>query len=298
MSTTIRAMPDSHDTDAFAAVPEAAIARVGIWEAMRRHWVRTLLPVLVLVPIAAGIGIARSPRYTAESRLIVGRLAVSNPGLSGFVTATQSLAASYSRAVTAAAVTGPVASRLHMTVQQVGSRVSASPIQQSPVFRVIATGTSVAGAIALANQASNALVGYASKLNRENPDGPLLLSRYEDLSQAVGRASVKLHAAAKAYRRSPTRSNAAAVDLAQGARAGALLQLSTVGGLFTSSEAGQSSASLVESLNKATSASSDRKSVLELLIFLAVVVGLAFGAALATAAANRVRRDGVASAPA
>ena len=44
-------------------------------------------------------------------------------------------------------------------------------------------------------------------------------------------------------------------------------------------------------LNTAGSASSDRNSVLELLAFLAIAVGLALGAALATSRANRSRPE-------
>lgn len=270
--------------------PDDGSAQIGIWESMRRHWIVAMLPALLLIPIGVGIGVARSPRYTAESRLIVGRLAIGNPGLSGFVTATQSLASAYSRAVTATGVVEPVARKLGMTTSEVGSRVAGSPIQQSPVLRIIATGTSTAQAIALANTTSTALIAYVSSLNRENPDGSRLLTQYGRASRAFNRADLKLQAAQGTFRRRPNAAHAAALSAATSARAAAQLEMQTAGALYQASEAGQAAASLVGTLNDATSATSDRRSVEELLGIVGALVGLAIGAALATARAKRVTR--------
>ena len=254
---------------------------------MRRHRFLTILPVVVLVAIAIGVGFVRSPRYTAETRLIVGRLNIGNPGLAGFVTATQSLASAYSRAVTAADVVDPVARRLHMTPGQVSSQITSTPIQNSPVFKVIATAKSKSLAIALANDASEALTSYVSMLSQHNPDSTRLLGEYGQVSQLFNRAQTRLQVATQLYRRSPTKANAARLDSASTARASAQLQLQTVASSYQASAAGQGSASLVETMNTATSASGDRGSIIQLLAFVAAVVGLMLGAALASARANR-----------
>lgn len=275
-------MPGSDGVSQVSLSPHA-----GIWDAVKRHRVRTIAPVVILVALAIGIGVVRSPKYTAETHLIVGRLSITNPGLSGFVTATQSLAAAYSRAVTASPVTEPVARQVHMTPSEVSSRVSGSPVQLSPVFRVIADGSSTNQAIALANDTSNALISYVSTLNRENPDGPDLLRRFRVASKEFSSANLAFQAAQDAYKKSPTEANRRAVDAAETLRASAELEKNTVGSLYTSSEAGQSTASLVSTLNTATTASSDRGSVIQLLVLVAIVVGLAVGTALATARARR-----------
>ena len=79
--------------------------RIGITDAVRREWPLAIAPVVALVLLALFVGIARSPVYTSEARLTVGQIDLRQPGaLQGFVTATQSLASSYSRAITAEAV--------------------------------------------------------------------------------------------------------------------------------------------------------------------------------------------------
>jgi hypothetical protein len=254
---------------------------------MRRHRLLTVAPVVIAVAIAAGLGFVRSPRYTAETRLIVGRLNIGNPGLAGFVTATQALASAYSRAITANGVVNPVARQLHMSPGAVSSQITSTPIQDSPVFRVIATAKSKALAIALANDASAALSSYVSTLSQNNPDSTRLLGEYGQISQAYDRVQGRLLVDQHQFRRSPSKANARLLNSATTARASDLLQLQTIAGAYQSSEAGQGSTSLVQTMNTATSASSDRGSIIQLLAFVAAVVGLALGAALASARANR-----------
>lgn len=291
MSTVAQSTLNGSETDRAPALTRGDADRVGIWDAMRRHRLLAALPVLILLPVAVALGLERSPRYTAEARLIVGRLSITNPGLSGYVTATQSLASAYSRALTASEVTEPVARALNMSPQEVSSRLAGSPIQQSPVFRVIATGRSPAQAVGLANDASSALITYVGKLNRENPDGPRLLAQYTRATRAFDRATLQQQAAHARFLRAPNRVNEGAFGAASSARASAQLEMTTVGTLYESSESGQAISSLVGTLNTAAGASSDRNSVLELLAALAVAVGLAIGAALAAARANRPRRE-------
>lgn len=56
------------------------LPQVGPVQAARRYWFLVLLPVLVLVPLAAAVAAKRPATYTAESRLIVGRLNISTAG--------------------------------------------------------------------------------------------------------------------------------------------------------------------------------------------------------------------------
>jgi capsular polysaccharide biosynthesis protein len=290
MTELTQANTENSQTPLLGDLDGAHAHRISAWEAMKRHWVRAILPVVILVPIAIVIGLGRSPKYTSETHLIVGRLSITNPGLAGFVTATQSLAAAYARAVTASAVTEPVGKELGITPKQVASRLEGSPIQLSPVFRVIAHGASAGQAVALANDTSNALISYVSSLNRENPDGPNLLKRFRAASKEFSSANLEMQSAQDNYDHSQTEGNRRALDAAVAVRAQAELEKNTFGVLYTGSEAGQSTASLVSTLNPATTATSDRGSVTQMLVLVAIIAGLVIGLALATARARRGER--------
>ena len=56
------------------------LPRIGVFQAARRHWLLVLLPILVLVPVAAVLAARRTPTYSAEARMVVGQLNISTPG--------------------------------------------------------------------------------------------------------------------------------------------------------------------------------------------------------------------------
>src|SRR4051794_30532691 len=97
---------DEHVTEtSYGTRPEYRYAednrpRVTITGAAMRHWPLVIIPMLLLMGVAAFIGLYRTPVYTATARMNVGRIDVNSPGaLAGFSLATESLASSYSRAV-------------------------------------------------------------------------------------------------------------------------------------------------------------------------------------------------------
>ena len=90
-----------------------------------------LLPILVFVPVAGVVAAKRTPTYTAEARLMVGRLNISTPGaVQGFATAAQDLASTYPLVIDADGVVNPVARQLRTTPADVRSRLSASGAEQ------------------------------------------------------------------------------------------------------------------------------------------------------------------------
>jgi Capsular polysaccharide biosynthesis protein len=95
-----------------------------------------IIPTLLLVGAAIALGTTRAPNYTAETRLTVGRLDVSSQAVPGVVAANQSLAATYSRLVTAEGVVDPVAVRLGLSSGSVARALRASPIPESPIIRL------------------------------------------------------------------------------------------------------------------------------------------------------------------
>ena len=68
------------DLDAHAALSEfEPVPRIGVVQAAQRYWYLVVAPVIVFVIIAGILASARVPTYTAEARLIVGRLDLRPP---------------------------------------------------------------------------------------------------------------------------------------------------------------------------------------------------------------------------
>lgn len=253
--------------------PDSGRARgsnASLGAAMRRHPSFVLAPVLGLLALALLAGLARTPTYTASTRLAVGGLNATNPAsFTGFADAAQQLAQTYSRSVQGDGVVGNVARHTNTSSGQVRSHLSAAPIPETPVFALTATSSSSDGAIQLSTLASRALVDEVDRASQADPARLLdeyrtaelerqQVSRRVDTLTAVGGGSL---AAAQAEL------------LAAEARATSLRNA------YEASE--ESGAVPLQIIQKADRASSDRLSVLQIRVFVAVVVGLVLGMALA-----------------
>jgi capsular polysaccharide biosynthesis protein len=269
-----------------------------------------LLPVLVLIPLAAVVAARRTPTYTAEARLIVGRLNISTAGaIQGFTSAAQDLASTYPLVIYANGVVNPVARQLRTTPGDVRSRVSATQVPSSSIVRVLATGPSASDAIHLANAASNSLVSFLTKFDRSSPDLAYLRTQLRAAESAYQRAVAALAAAnasasgaagsptaaanTNAYTPAPANTNAPlspAVQKLAAAEDAAKIQLSAIAGDYQNTVQSQASSSLLQPLVYAASASSDRQSKIQISVFIALVCGVLVGLALATLRANQVAR--------
>jgi hypothetical protein len=259
-----------------------APARIGVLTALRRHWLTALLPLVLLVGAATELGLRRTPQYTATADLSVGTVFVSNPvGVASAIQGTESLAGVYSRVVHANAVVAGTARRLAESSLPNRGRVSATPIAESPMVKLTAVASSERQAVALANAASAALADYVNSEARSQDDAVVLARRYR---RAALRYRQRLHVKARRarlYERAPTRENKRALDRSAAAADTALLERN---GLFTTYETavgGATSRPPLEVFATATSASSDRDQVLQILIFTGAVGGLLAGTALA-----------------
>jgi len=266
--------------------------RVSLWEAVRRWWPGVLILGLLFLAVGLFVGFQRDPEYTAEARLTVGRLDVDPASLATFASATQSLASAYSRAVDAEPVVRRVARRVGMEPNDVRAHVKASPVPESPVIRVTATGASEEAVIRLANATSRALVDYTSTLNRSSEDSRRLLVEYRRASREVARAQAfrdRLGQSAVGSERSRALEEAdAQVDTAR-------LRANSLASAFESSQQGRGSSKLVDVLTGAVGASSDRTSKVQLLGLLGLVAGLLLGVAIAGLRANRHVRSSMLS---
>lgn len=262
------------------------LAQVGVAESTRRHWPLVATITAVVLAFSLLLGFARAPVYTAEARLNVGRLDVSTQAIPGFVSSVQALAATYSRLVDAQDVINATAKATSTTPGEISGSLTASPIADSPLFRLNATAGSADDAVIRANAAAEALADYVSSLNTENPDGERLLDQFREASTTLAAAQAALARAKRAAADNPTTANRNAVDRAQVEVDAARLQATTFSSLYQQSQQGSVSANVVTIFDPASTATSDRRSALQRFLFVGLVAGLLLGVVAATVIEN------------
>jgi capsular polysaccharide biosynthesis protein len=285
MRSTLEAPPQS-EPPAVRWVP-----RVDALTAARRHW----LVVIVVTVLLTGAGVfaatLSNPVYTAEARLAVGRIDVSAPGaIATFATATTALASQYSRSIDARGVTVRAARRTGLTPNQVAARVSATPVPESPVIRVLAAGSTEGQAVTLANAAGDGLVAFTTQLNRSNPDAARMLGQFRATSSQVVRLRTRVGTLRRRQRNAPSRANRRRLDQARVDLDVAELRLSTVRAAYNAATSTQASTQLVQMLTPASAATSNRSRRIQFYGFIGFAAGLALGLALATLRANSLVR--------
>jgi uncharacterized protein involved in exopolysaccharide biosynthesis len=260
--------------------------------AARRHWFVALLPVLLFVGGAVALGLKRPPRYKATANLSVGHVYVSNPtGIATIIDATQALAAVYSRAIHSGEVLQDTRRRLGEGSSVSGS-FNATPLPNSPLIKVTAESSSARGAIMLANASADSLTLYVNKQVRDNGASTTLARRYRDASLAYRRALDERNRRNRRYERNQTRANKAARNRAQAAADTALLRREALQASYELAVQGGTSSVSMESFSRAAAATSDRKSMMQILVFVGLLGGLAAGAAFALLRAARDIRRG------
>lgn len=284
------------------------LPQVGPLQAARRYWLLVLLPVLVFVPLAAIVAAKRPATYTAEARLIVGRLNISTAGaIQGFSGAAQDLASTYPLVIYAGGVVDPVARQLGTTPAAVVSRLSATEVPSTAIVRIIATGQTANEAISLANAASHSLVSFLTKFDRASPDLAYLRKQLLRAELAYQKASAAFARASKAA--ASTSATATSTSLSPGNTSGASsgglspalqklaaaadvtkIQLGAISTDYQNTMQNEATSSLLQPLVDANSASSDRQSKLQISVFIALLAGVLVGLALATLRANQVAR--------
>jgi len=145
--------------------------------AVRRHWILTLVPVVILVGIGLIVGAAKAPIYTATATVNVGKSDINTQATPGYLVAAEALASSYSRLVSSSHIAVPTGAKVGETPAQVASQLSAVPIPQEPTFTISATGSSPARATALANAAVKSLQAYVVQSASQGGGPSQLLSK-------------------------------------------------------------------------------------------------------------------------
>jgi hypothetical protein len=262
-------------------------------QAVARHPLIALLPVILLIGAAIAVAGQRKPTFNAESRVAIGSFSPSEQTAPGAAFAGTQFAAAYSRAITAEDVVRPVARQTHLAPGVVRARLSATPVPDSPFLRIQATGPNAPAAEGLASAATTALMGYVRRSGATNTQTSRLLQRFRTAQGEAESAASDADRAKKAVTQHPDSSAArrrlerARTDVettslrARGLRSAYLEQAqNTTSGIP------------VRVLNQADSAVSDAGQKLRLLLTIGAAAGIALGVALATAvAARRWRRE-------
>jgi hypothetical protein len=286
--------PGSLATDDLQAIPEVPPApsagrpqeRVGLGEALRRYPLVVILAVVVFAVAGGAAGLRRSPTYTAVAQVVVDEPTTPNAAqLPGVVQASQDYSASAARLITATPIVRPLARRFHTTVEAVTGELSATPIPQSSLIKVVAESRlSRDHAVALANSAVGLFTAYAT---RQAQDPVAVGAALHEFQVASARYRAAL-AAQKRLQASKSPSSVALVYAAAASEAAQLRQQTLAAQYRTAVEA-NSNAPRVNLLLPARGAGSNRKSSVEIFLFAGIVAGLVIGAALALWIANRRR---------
>jgi Chain length determinant protein len=256
----------------------AVVAAIG------RNKLIVCLFAVVLALAGTAYGLSRPRTYTASATLQVGQVNPNSPGFFSYVQSAAALATAFSRSINAEPVLATVQKKLKLTPAEADARLSAEPIPLSPVFRVIAVGSTESGAIQLANVASGAVIAYESQSNSANPEAASLLHEYSAASLALERAVAKLTELESRTRgHGPTKtSNASLFSADKSAINTAQARLKAIDVAYTAAVTSQAPRSgLVSLLAGATSAGDNRKSKVELYAFVGLLVGLLLGCAVA-----------------
>lgn len=274
-------------TDPSPAPPATSLP---LLSAARRHWLLLCLPIVAFTAAAIAVGVVRDPVYTAEARLTAGQINVTAPGaVAGFATASQSLASTYSRAIDAPEITEPIARRLGISSERVRQRLTASPFPESPVVRVQATGPTSRGAISLANAGARGLVDYVSSLSTETGGD----AAYKAMVAAAKRVALGRQTVAdrtRIYANNRTKANRRRLVDARASAARGEVVFETRRARYQDAVAQSSNRPVPQLLQLAPSATSDKRSKLQLLGFAGFVAGLAVGLVLAMWRASRMLR--------
>lgn len=250
-----------------------------------------MLPILLFVGAAIAVGLAREPNFEAQARLGIARVDVATPGaLTAYATASQSLAEAYSRALGADEVLAAIARKTGISRSRINDRVAASPVPGTPVFNVTATADSESAAISLANTASDELINYITQLNRSTSSSEVLLTRLRAISRTLQNAVVEREAAKRAFDETGSAAARRRLVDARAAEQVSQTQLEAVQTAYSTAAQNSATNSLVQLLARASEATSDRRSKLQLAGVAGLIAGVLAGAALALLLGARAAR--------
>ena len=260
---------------------EAGFEPVGPVVAALRHPLLLVVPLVVMVLAALAVGLARSPVYSAEARLSVGRVNVPAYTLQSVIQGNATLAAGYARAISAGPVIARAAKVAGVSPATARSVLSASQIPETTLIRVEATAPDRGTAVALANGGGQGLISYVTQLNSD-PGSAAVIAQYDKTEAHIQSLEYRLS-------RLPAHAGAGARRYAAGLQAEiqtARLEALDLANRYQVDRGSEPGPGTVQMLVPAATAGSDRSSVLERALLIGAAAGLVLGCALALARAN------------
>ena len=255
--------------------------RISVLEAM--SWHKWTVLFFVLLGAAGGVALALTsdPEYSTDARLNVDFTSQSPGSLPGSLTAARALTDSYSRAIDSDAVVRDIARRTGMEGDEVAELVSASPIPDSTVVRIDATGDSAAGAERLADDASAALIKYVNEL--DSPDADLsqaLVAKFRTAADRYDQLAEEQRELKELGKEAEVEAHEVEIEAQV-----ALLKREALSQRYAEAQQGYV-ADLVK-LESASAAESNQASLLQLYGGVGIAVGLLLAAVVASIRANR-----------
>lgn len=270
-----------------------ALQDSSLTNAVRGNWRVVALAVAILMLAALAYGLLRNPVYTATADINIGRADVKTTSISGFVEGATVLAASYSEALEGQELQQQIAGVAKIPAPEVAERVGATAIPDRPTFSVFASGEDNASAVALAFIVIDELQKYADETNNSDEQADEVFRRYRSNARQLTslRSRIRRLEAQQAGA-GPTEQRRIEDEIDQlNVEAEVFaLQVQTLGNLYQEARGDEQGSVRLSVLNPPTAAQSDRFSVLQQVLFAALVSGLILGAGLAVLVESRTRR--------
>lgn len=252
--------------------------RVSIPQAVRAHWLSIIASCMVLACLGSLFALSKPATFTAHSRLLVGSFDTRVTSIPGMAVASTELASTYSRLAGTSSVIDSASKIANIPKGDIAGHLSASPVVDSPIIVLTATGSTRAQAVLFANAGSRALTEYVGSLNPNTPDS--LIQRYQTTNNDLLRAQGQLAALEAQSKASPTNAALAAQANAKRAEMNALQLQSDALAESYGNVAGAGGFGL-QTIQPATGGGSDRRSTFQMYTFLGFFVGLVLSVAFA-----------------
>ena len=251
------------------------------------RWPLVALVVLVFLGGAVYAALSRTPTYRAESQINVGRTDVRVQALPGYVAGASTLANAYSRVVMSDEIVDRVAPALELPRGDVAQDLSAAPVPENPILRIVGKGDSPEAAVRLTREATAQLKAYVTRTDDAANSADAMLRQYRELSERAAdlRRDINRIDARTAAAELP----GATVEAPSAREERKLrveydetrLRVDTLSQLFRDRQVELASTAGIEVISRPAAAGDDRRTVLQRLLAVGLVAGVIVGAALA-----------------
>lgn len=248
--------------------------------ALKKYPFIALLPIVVFVAAGVALGLRKPPTYTATTQLNVGAADINSQATPGYVQAEQTLAQAYSREVTSQYVYNPAGQSLGISPAAVAARLSSSAVPNSPTFTINATGPTEQSAVRLASAATAALQHKINQLDQGENGSTVLLNEFRKAQAQADALSARSGSLAAQHANGTGNVSETRVQSAKVASQVAQVQAQALATQYSNSNT-LSKGAIIDVLNPATSATSNRKTITERYGLVGLAAGIVMGCALA-----------------